>query len=110
MCMERRQAMVEWISVKDKLPEDNRLPDDRVSSFEWYIVAVRRPDILSDSGYKMVSATALYDYTQKMWTIDWGEFKEKLNALINIEDASPDRNFVTHWMSMPEPPKENGNG
>ena len=98
--------MAEWISVKDKLPEDNRLPDDRVGSFEWYIVAVRRPDILSDSGYKMVSATALYDYIQKMWTIDWGEFKEKLNALINIEDASPDRNFVTHWMSMPEPPKE----
>lgn len=95
--------MAEWTSVKDALPEDSEC-------WERYIVAVNRShwpksdhDICDAPYDETIMATAKYDSSQKIWHLDWDE---QLNALIDIEDAPLNGDYVTHWMPLPEPPKE----
>lgn len=97
-------AEPEWVSVKD-----GGLPK-RSERWERYIVAVLRSHYPTssydpcDSPYdEEFVATALYDSEQKIWHLD---YDRQLNALIDIEDATLNGDFVTHWMPLPEPPKE----
>ncbi|MEG2621440.1 MAG: DUF551 domain-containing protein [Clostridia bacterium] len=101
------QAMSEWVSVKDKLPGRNGKGDN----FAEYIVNVvdsHYPTSTYDScdaPYSREYATsALYDYEQKIWHLQRGEMS--LNALVQIEDSPLNGLFISHWMPIPEPPKE----
>ncbi len=94
---------MEWNSVKDGLPKQKE-------NFERYIVTVLRShyptstydscDSPYDEGFV---TTALYDSEQKIWHLDC---EECLNALIDIEDAPLNGDFVTDWMPLPKPPAE----
>lgn len=78
-------AMSEWISVKDRLPDENgrylavkkRIAPDALGGNRTDIVILR---FFEDSGFKM-----------PIHIPDW------INEEINDE--------VTHWMPLPQPPK-----
>lgn len=81
----------EWISVEDRLPEDD-LPKDSEKKQIDVLVAIQRED---DYGWLVRSQTRVKD---KFWT-----------------DTEPEWNWgthprgeVTHWMPLPEPPKRDG--
>lgn len=93
--------MSEWISVKERLPE-------RSECWERYNISVLRSHFpassydMCDSPYdEKIVTTAAYDSEQKIWHLDWDE---QLNALIDIEDAPLNGDFVTHWQPLPPPP------
>ena len=95
--------MSEWISVKDKLPEKHEC-------WHRYNITVMRShyptssyDLCDEPYEEKIVTTAAYDSNQKIWHLDWDE---QLNALIDIDDAPLNGDFVTHWMPLPEPPKE----
>ena len=95
--------MADWICVKDRLPK-------RQKRWESYIVVVNRSHYPTssydpcDAPYdEEIVTTAKYDSEQKIWHLDWDE---ALNALMDIDDAPLNGDFVTHWMPLPEPPKE----
>lgn len=77
--------MSNWISVKDKLPE---------CSAQWNRYIVYAEEFVM---------TATYDGEQKIWHLDCDE---QLNALIDIEDAPLNGDYVIYWMPLPEPPEE----
>lgn len=88
-----------WNNVKDGLPPQSEL-------WEKYNVVVLRPCYSSPfpESYDIhIVTTAAYDSNQKIWHLDWDE---QLNACINIGDAPLNCDFVTHWMPLPEAPKE----
>lgn len=94
---------VGWISVVDDLPR----PKD---GFGHYNVVVMRSHYPTsdydycDSPYDEEFVTsACYDSTQKIWVLSNVEY---INALISAEGAPLNGDFITHWMSLPEPPKE----
>jgi hypothetical protein len=69
---------MEWISVKDRLPGDEEvLVIDHVNDI---YVAFRHPPILSDEYFWMIKC--------------------------ECEDSSSRPGRVTHWMPLPEAPKE----
>lgn len=93
----------EWISTEDRLPEDSEC-------WGTYIVTVNRSrwptssyDICDAPYDEQLVASAQYDSKQKIWHLPWDE---QLNALIQADDAPLNGDFVTHWMSLPKPPKE----
>lgn len=95
--------MSEWISVKEQLPIQK-------GGYEKYIVAVMRShwptstyDCCEAPYDEEFVATAFYDSNQKIWHLDYDEY---LNALFDIESAPLNGDFVTHWMPLPDPPKE----
>lgn len=95
--------MNEWISVKDRLPQASE-------HWERYVVTVSRGhwptssyDICDSPYDEEIVTTASYDSEQKIWHLDWDE---QLNALISIDDAPLNGDFVAYWMPLPEPPKE----
>jgi hypothetical protein len=73
--------MSNWISVKDRLPEDGSFDEDGyvLVWVKWRCPAIARKDWAQ--GWK-----------PEHWRTDCGERLE-------IKD-------VTHWMPLPEPPKE----
>lgn len=92
---------MEWISVKDGLPK-------QTENFTQYNVTVIRSHWPTstydtcDSPYdEEFVTTARYDSEQKIWHLDCDEC---LNALIDIEDAPLNGDFVTHWMPLPDLP------
>ena len=103
------EPVCRWIGVKDRLP-------DREKDLEpWgkYNVVVLRShwptstyDICDSPYDETFVTTASYDGAQKIWHLDWDE---QLNALIDIEDSPLNGDYVTHWMPLPELPKENDN-
>lgn len=72
--LEQDAKKASWISVKDRMPEDDAT----------YLVYGR-------NGYGIVFAVYYGD----------GEW-------LTCDDLTNITRFVTHWMPMPEPPKENG--
>lgn len=93
--------MSEWISVKDRLPKNRDI---------WgrYIVCVLCSyfDVFGEPYDDKFVIQANYDSNQKIWHLDFEDYKEQLNALIDIDDAPVEGHYVTHWMPLPEPPKE----
>ena len=77
--------MAEWISVKDRLPEVYE---------EVLVFAVDRGDLSDEPVYAL---TAMREYRTfngpvKSWIQPWQYFNANYK--------------VTHWMPLPEPPKE----
>lgn len=91
---------MEWISVKDRLPPVNN---------RYIIVVIRSHwptsdyDICDSPYDEEFVTTAFYDSHQKIWHLDCDEY---LNALITDEEAPVNGDFVSHWMPLPEPQKE----
>ena len=72
-----------WISVEDRLPKEEGLV---------LVIANGKPM----NNITLVDAYELGEYTDEGWIID---------AWPGWEDAQ-----VTHWMPLPEPPKEDNDG
>lgn len=111
--------MSEWISVKDRPPK----PETEV----FIYAEIRRDDKVI--GY--VTTTAIYEdgtiHTgESIWNWDdinyWGTYDEEADDYIIPEGWWEERHyndddtrnlqvddFVTHWMLLPEPPKETHN-
>lgn len=92
-----------WFSVEgDGLPKWKE-------QWERALVNVRRShfptssyDFINEPYDEEFVMSAMYDSQQKIWHLDCGE---QLNALLDIEDAPLNSDYVTHWMPLPEPPK-----
>lgn len=100
------EPLTEWVSVEERLPENSEC-------WETYIVIVNRSHWPTssydpcDAPYdETLVSTAKYDSKQKIWHIDWDE---QLNALIDIENAPLNGDYVTHWMPLPAPPDKDNN-
>lgn len=74
--------MGEWISVEDRLPEEKINP--KTYDFEYVLCATKFRDVMP-----FQYGTATGDTKAHFW---YG---------VRIVDE-----FVTHWMPLPEPPKE----
>jgi hypothetical protein len=87
-----------WIPCSERLPESDAV-------WQKYIVAYRYRyrDIWDDKGENAVVTVADYCHEQKVWSMDGGTV---INALIDSEDVQPWASYITHWMPLPELPKE----
>jgi hypothetical protein len=74
---------MEWISVKDSLPEKEKAE-------RGYYDESKSVLIMTDDGMYV----AEYNHAEKKWGIEW-EY--------DFEDYVCE---VTHWMPLPEPPKQ----
>lgn len=75
--------MAEWISVNDKFPKDGK----EVLVTYFYKSKPKR---------RYVKTANCFTYDGKAhWNSVWDEYK-----------ATNEEEIVTHWMPMPEPPKE----
>lgn len=43
---------------------------------------------------------------KKIWSIGIDDISMHLNALIGLDDLSSDSSYISHWMPLPESPKE----
>ena len=43
---------------------------------------------------------------KKIWSIGIDDISMHLNALIGLDDLLSDSSYISHWMPLPEPPKE----
>lgn len=99
---------VEWISIKDKFPPFLDKEND-ISQYVWvtdgqiieiahYIFKPRKYGCAVNDDYQEATCGP-----QPHWHfLDDGSFKEGDRCFRKIET-----NEVTHWMALPEPPKEN---
>ena len=91
-----------WIPCSERLPESDEV---------WgkYIVVYRYscPSIWDDISENVSVTVADYCHEQKVWSMAGGEV---INALIDSENVHPFASCITHWMPLPEPPKEDKNG
>ena len=74
--------MSEWISVKERLPEEKG----------WYQVYAPSYYGGSSSGLANINGTMFAKWSGKSWSIETGYHKRP--------------GCVTHWMPLPEPPGE----
>lgn len=74
--------MGEWISVEDRLPEEKINP--KMNDFEYVLCATKFGDVRP---YKY--GTAIWHTKAHFW-----------------HGAGIVDEFVTHWMPLPEPPKD----
>lgn len=75
---------MKWINVKDRLPEEQ----ERITCcFNWY------------KSTKNHVAQGKYAYTTNVYGEQKWYFK--------IDTLNPDSYVVTHWQSLPPPPKAN---
>ena len=92
---------MEWISVKN-----GNLPKKPYKD-EWkrYIVraVLNLPSIFEEEREVEIVTTALYDHKQKIWRLD--DYMD-INALYDNDGNPISKDFVSHWMTLPEPPDE----
>jgi hypothetical protein len=100
---EQREGKMDWISVKDRLPER-----DGESIYVECIVTIWHygTDIFGESYERCCTTIAQFDTTQKIWSIGIDDISMHLNALIGLDDLSSDSSYISHWMPLPELPKE----
>lgn len=88
-----------WIPCSERLPENHDI-------WEQYnvLLCTYRPAWYGDDEYaeEKYVLPAEYNQEQKVWRVSGSG--EIINAL--IEEKSPWRNYISHWMPMPEPPEE----
>ena len=88
-------AMSEWISVKDRLPEGNgEIYGENYEESEMVMIYGKDP--YGIAGYGI--ARCIYDHTDRE---DKGGWSGTLG-----DDWVASMCFITHWMPLPEPPKE----
>lgn len=94
-----------WISVEDALPES-----ENKNCWVSCIVSVVRSHYptstydICDAPYdENIVMHANYDVSQKIWHL---ECDEQLNALIDIEDAPLNGDYVEAWQPLPAPYKK----
>ena len=80
--------MIEWISVNDRLPSRDGLMDD-----ESEYVLVAEQYIAYDTGEKLGIYVSICGFEKDGWS-DHDSFG----------NVTPEH--ITHWMPLPEPPKE----
>ena len=87
--------MSEWISVKDKLPEKDE---------QYLVYKVYKGPNFNEFGLQEVCgfATNLKDIDDEWFTKKRAGFYEYDSEVGFYEPAG-----ITHWMPLPEPPKEN---
>lgn len=92
-----------WISTKDRLPER-----DGESIYVECIVTIWHygTDIFGGPYERCCTTIAQFDTTQKIWSIGIDDISMHLNALIGLDDLSSDSSYISHWMPLPEPLKE----
>lgn len=83
--------MSEWISVKDRLPEEGLL-EGRVQ------VTV----LACTKAKKVIIASRVFEFERKF---KYGEVEKIYPA--NWSWSRSMNNKITHWMPLPDPPKEN---
>lgn len=74
---------MEWISVKDRLPEN-----DKATEKSEFVLCFIPVDKINGGHFQR---TLYYDATLKMWKLNY---------------KTPVAWEVTHWMPLPEPPKQ----
>lgn len=90
-----------WIPCSERLPENHDI-------WEQYnvLLCVYRPAWYGDGDDEYAEEKyvlpAEYNQEQKVWRVSGSG--EIINAL--IEGKSPWRSYISHWMPLPEPPKE----
>ena len=94
---------MEWISIRDRLPER-----EGESIYVECIVTIWHygTDIWGESYERCRTTIAQFDTTQKIWSIGIDDISMHLNALIGPDDLSSDSSYISHWMELPAPPKE----
>ena len=97
------ELKMDWISIKNRLPER-----DGESIYVECIVTIWHygTDIFGESYERCCTTIAQFDTTQKIWSIGIDDISMHLNALIGLDDLSSDSSYISHWMPLPEPPKE----
>lgn len=92
-----------WISVKERLPErvgDSMYVECIVTLWIYWTGMLDEP-------YEHCCVTvAQFDTAQKIWRMANDASVECLNACIELEDLPSTCSYISHWMPMPEPPKE----
>ena len=96
--------MSEWISVKDRLPEE----DGRYLTY-W----------LFDIGKKVFPVYSITNFANNLWEeavvlaglFSKGDINREEHSrpgwyLVDDEDEMCEDTCITHWMPLPEPPKE----
>lgn len=79
-----------WISVTERLPEEAGS----------YLVAVHQDDIENAEGYSLVLDAWYNPKTYPFTTVGWTLLNEWYDLTPRLREE------ITHWMYLPEPPKE----
>lgn len=87
--------MTEWKYIKTV--------DDLPIEWEEYIVFVRVEEEAKMMDIKDFVTTAEYDPEQKLWRINDNWY---INPLLPLISENRDVKIITHWMKMPDVPKE----
>lgn len=93
--------MSDWISIKDKLPQQNT---------ETLIVWVNRNPVNYQKDIKDKPFTGVAWYYNGKWWWWSPDCKDMLDEYGVCPECYMDEAIeVTHWMPLPEPPKESNN-
>ena len=86
-------AVPQWISVKDRLPEDGT---------GWLTVYGSIPNL------RFFVGPGYYDFAKKEWLSRFLNYRARTDAANLVTDQIEYLPFeqVTHWMPLPEPPEE----
>lgn len=79
--------MNEWISVKDKQP----LKIENGLGMSGVIAAIRESDGQMRTGYRIFEIAKARNHYVSRWLYPWNRISNET---------------ITHWMPLPEPPKE----
>ena len=93
------ESMPQWTSVKDQLPEELGRYLVYLSAPESEKAKWKEFGFDTDGSYV---TDAFYNDRQKLWEME----RDAYNTNLDVVDTSDDY-AVTHWMPMPDPPKEN---